>query len=836
MRTLLLAATTCLTAFATPAWAADPVAVDSYSLGHTPNGLVSGEDSRFVISAGDNGLRVVDLLTFEAVTDFTDSNGATMSLIDVDGTPKDLAITGGERPDIVTINDEGTVTAFFYSHLADNLENGENFIIVQSQLVQTTGSLVAIAADPDSDLVWIADNNTQTVYQMDTKGGSNGEPAPTGVDVVVGNPMRAMVAAVTNVGLKIYVTTSNGLIATVNNGLTVLPALPNSADLIDITDATVNNETHLYVLDATNNQVHDYNTTGNILVASNDLPGGTTPVAVSTLGFGNRDLIAVSFSNPNEVRLYDAETWTLEYGPFSLSGAAGPLVGQPVGYLFAASGNNLELFTGNPFLTGVSVDPDPVVDPGVDFTFRFTSNLDVDWELYTGGQVLIGAGSVTNGTQRRTGTASAGVEEVVTIPGSELALTEGITPFHIVATETSTGFAGHGSGELDFDLPPDAVDGFEMGFGNGRVFVRWKIPNDTDIASYEVHFGTDTAASNGLPGLSSPVSVPQPDPAVPGRVIEKRLEPVANGTTVYAYVVAVDEGGNESAPTGILSATAQETQGVCAQSDCSKACAVVAPGRDALPLSQLALALMLVLGGILLIHKRKTHLLMVALAGTALLAATPRAFAQETGGRPTESEASEAREAVLRESPKWATFQLGGGVYLPDNDLIKDVYGDVNAAGDLRVSALLFSILDVGASVGFQQWSGHGVGTSDGSESDDLFRLTTIPITATALARIDILKEQPVVPYAGGGFVFVDYNERDVYADQTTRGNDTGVVAIGGLMILLDMLEPGRAADADRYWGVNDFYLDLQASRFIFDDKGLDLSGWRFTANVMFEM
>ena len=244
-------------------------------------------------------------------------------------------------------------------------------------------------------------------------------------------------------------------------------------------------------------------------------------------------------------------------------------------------------------------------------------------------------------------------------------------------------------------------------------------------------------------------------------------------------------------------------------------------------------SLLLLLGGLWVVRRRAARGWFVAITCVAALGISAAATAQDRGDNPMRSD---EQKEMLGESPKWATFQLGGGVYLPDTDLIKNVYGDVNAAGDLRVSALLFSILDVGASVGFQQWSGNGVGVSDGTESDDLFRLTTIPITATALARLDILREQPVVPYAGGGFVFVDYNERDVYADNTIRGNDTGAVALGGVMILLDMLEPGRAADLDRYWGVNDVYLDLQATRFIFDDQGLDLSGWRFTASFMFAM
>lgn len=205
---------------------------------------------------------------------------------------------------------------------------------------------------------------------------------------------------------------------------------------------------------------------------------------------------------------------------------------------------------------------------------------------------------------------------------------------------------------------------------------------------------------------------------------------------------------------------------------------------------------------------------------------------------PAYAEGLTSTATIVEESPRWFTFSFGGGVFQPDQELLKTTYGEWKTTFDTRISVNLFSMVDFGLSGGFQQTTGSGVGALDGESSDDLFRLTLYPMTARATLYLDLFDEQPVVPFIGGGVTYIEYRERDIYGNEDWTGNEHGSVLSAGLMILLDVFELGRAEDLDQSSGINDTYFVIQADQFTVDRLGkgadLDLSGLKLTGQFLF--
>ena len=98
------------------------------------------------------------------------------------------------------------------------------------------------------------------------------------------------------------------------------------------------------MLDATNDQVHQYDTAGNILVTSFNLPAGSNPTAITTVGTATGDQIVVTYSSPNEARFYDLPFFT-EVETVTVGGAPVAAMGQPIGYTFVGTGAAVDVIT-----------------------------------------------------------------------------------------------------------------------------------------------------------------------------------------------------------------------------------------------------------------------------------------------------------------------------------------------------------------------------------------------------------------------------------------------------------------------------------------------------------
>lgn len=198
------------------------------------------------------------------------------------------------------------------------------------------------------------------------------------------------------------------------------------------------------------------------------------------------------------------------------------------------------------------------------------------------------------------------------------------------------------------------------------------------------------------------------------------------------------------------------------------------------------------------------------------------------------------RPMRIFESPKWYSAELGGGALQLEGDVVTEVYGDdYEPAVHGRLGVLFFSILDLGVSADFVQITGRRIGADTGERSAEISRLTLVPMSANAIVRLDFFRNQPIVPYAGAGWAYLVWSDRDVIEDDQVDGDKQGVTILAGAQILLDMLEPSRAQDLDGWWGVNDTYLTLEVSKTTYGDsddvEGLDLGHLEGRAAFLFE-
>lgn len=207
---------------------------------------------------------------------------------------------------------------------------------------------------------------------------------------------------------------------------------------------------------------------------------------------------------------------------------------------------------------------------------------------------------------------------------------------------------------------------------------------------------------------------------------------------------------------------------------------------------------------------------------------------------PTPKPAQEDAPPRWIESPKWFSAEMGMGALQLEGDVASEVYGDdYEPAVHSRVGFLLFSILDLGVSADFAQIEARRLGADNGGESAEITRLTLFPLTATAIVRLDFFPNQPIVPYAGAGYSYLVWSERNPIEDDQVDGDKQGVQMLGGVQILLDWMEPSRASDLDSWWGVNDTFLILEVSRTTYGDSndvtGLDLGHLEGRAAFLFE-
>jgi hypothetical protein len=102
--------------------------------------------------------------------------------------------------------------------------------------------------------------------------------------------------------------------------------------------------------------------------------------------------------------------------------------------------------------------------------------------------------------------------------------------------------------------------------------------------------------------------------------------------------------------------------------------------------------------------------------------------------------------------------------------------------------------------------------------------------------RADFKENQILVPYVKVGVDYVYF--RQSLKGTTINGVKYGLHAVGGIQILLDIIDSGAQATMERDWGINDVYFTLEGKySWInnFGSGGLDLSSLICSFGLLFE-
>ena len=358
---------------------------------------------------------------------------------------------------------------------------------------------------------------------------------------------------------------------------------------------------------------------------------------------------------------------------------------------------------------------------------------------------------------------------------------------------------------------PETPEVSEAVAGDALVRVTFDYPGDppADLASHRIRYRL--AGS-----MDPPIEGPTLSPA---SLRTGTLTGLQNGVTYEVWVVAIDDAGNPSLdpPSGVLATPAPtrdfweyyKSKGGRAQG-CQTGTGMGGP-----------VALVLLFG--LVLRRRRWSLrLLPLLIGLGLAAPAP---------------AQTAREA----SRNWFV-EVELGPYRPEVDSepslsgetpYRDIFGDdVELMFRLRLERAVwhgFGQVDVGFGAGFSQAVGKAR-FNDGRLAPDTTVFNWLPLELTASYRFDNLALEWGIPFVPFVRVGLDYTVWWILdgsggvavtdAGEAGQGGQLGYRYGGGLMLLLDFLDPRLATDFQRSSGVDNSYLYLEVVRLELDGLG----------------
>ncbi len=192
-------------------------------------------------------------------------------------------------------------------------------------------------------------------------------------------------------------------------------------------------------------------------------------------------------------------------------------------------------------------------------------------------------------------------------------------------------------------------------------------------------------------------------------------------------------------------------------------------------------------------------------------------------------------EDPLMEQPHWS-LEVKGGMFSPVLDSWSEFYGK-NSMPEFAVT-LAYKLLrqvEIGVGVGSMRDTGHSYAvlhqTYVGNVTYHIY-----PVNAFALVRGLLKEDQLLVPYVGGGWTRMHYEEK-IENQQTARGYADGYHVRGGLQLSLDFIDQGASNRMFIDYGVYNtyFFVEAEYSRAIVRSVSTDLGGTAYLGGLLFE-
>ena len=189
--------------------------------------------------------------------------------------------------------------------------------------------------------------------------------------------------------------------------------------------------------------------------------------------------------------------------------------------------------------------------------------------------------------------------------------------------------------------------------------------------------------------------------------------------------------------------------------------------------------------------------------------------------------------------PHWS-LEFKGGLFYPDIDTWKNNYGSDrtwNYAGSLAY--MLFRQVEVGLEGGYIKDKGQGNGAISGMATGSVV-YELFPVQTFVLVRGVFSERQWLVPYAGGGWTRMYYQEK-VEGQAKIRGSADGYHGRAGLQLLLDNMDLRAASNLHTDYGIFHSYLFFEAQyiRAMINDvsgSSINLGGNSYFVGLRFEL
>jgi uncharacterized protein (TIGR03382 family) len=305
----------------------------------------------------------------------------------------------------------------------------------------------------------------------------------------------------------------------------------------------------------------------------------------------------------------------------------------------------------------------------------------------------------------------------------------------------------------------------------------------------------------------SGLDVPRRVNASPGKDKTITIEPLTNGVTYYVAIRAYDEAGQESEMSTVVSETPRETFGAADLAGekggytCSSA---TAPTTG-----------MLAFIGALFVGVRRRRAAACVLG--LVLVGSPEAQAEVDSEWPQKGRTVE--DFIGR------TFEARYGDMSLEDPSIQQIFGESgHGVFWLKYGITLFDLAELTGSMGYYKDSGKRVDI-DGNQSAEKDTLKVVPFAIDATFRLDVLPEQPIVPFAGIGYDYWLWSE-EWTGGGSMDGGKSGTHTTVGAHILLDVFQPSRASRLKAATGITDSYITVEwRKQVVGDDSGLSFSG-----------
>ena len=438
----------------------------------------------------------------------------------------------------------------------------------------------------------------------------------------------------------------------------------------------------------------------------------------------------------------------------------------------------------------------------------FTADQSGTWEA------RLGASSNSGGTRIAEGTAIADEESIASFEVDD-AFKEGDNVIRIVV-ENEAGAKGHDSATVSVDNPPTrvALRSRDVGFGDQRIEVQINGISDEDLSHYVVFVSAAPFTADDYPAEGPPfagvegdrtgaeLKLPRRVEAAPGKDKTISIDSLTNGATYYVAVRAYDQAGQESAMSNVVNETPRETFGA---SDLVNE----KGGHSCSTVGASSVGLLALLGGLLAGARRSV----VAAAVVAGAVVSQPALAETDSEWPQKGQ--KFSDCVGRTEARYGDQTF-------DDPVMDQVFGDSHRIFWLEYGMTLFELTEFTVASGLYKDPGHRVDAAGNSSADD-DTMQAIPFSVDATFRLDVLPEQPIVPFAGFGYDYWLWEESWTGGDKS--GGKSGTHTSMGVNVLLDIFQPGRASRLEASSGITDSYISIEWRKQSIGTSGLSFSG-----------